>query len=346
MELPKTNERVKFVLPSVPVDSATNKDQHLQRMVEMKKIYEFWKSIATKRNPDNESYLPFPGEDDWLSKLGDDTNRQPDDNFNEFVAAHANDSIDQSIATSGVPGLNDKEIGYLKSKISEFMSLPWSKSYPGSSPGNRRPREEKEGFSLYGTNDEEGLHDGNAEGYDDDDEDYDLDELEDAGNFSYDYGPHHIEVEVNNGPPGPDGADPNEPSCEFTFEYDRNGTLVSTDNNIEEKLRLMCLQLRDGEETAAQTAKKKKSLKKKKKKAAVSQTEPADDACCLFCQYEAFFGVKPVHMMKWYDKKILREEKRRQKIREKLENAKLKALRRQREFRQGSDVENTGDNGQ
>lgn len=314
-----------LALPSRQPDMNSQVDQHIKRMAEMRKIYEFWRSIAAKRAPDSELYLPFPAEEDWLLKLAEEPDRPSEDKFKEFVAAHTQEALDRNIMPkNGVPGLNDREIGYLKLKISEFMSLPWSQQLPQK---NRKIKEDKEGFSLYGTNDEEGLHDDNTEGFDD--EDYDLDELEDAGNFSYDYGPHHIEVEVNNGPPGPDGADPNEPSCEFTFEYDRNGTLVPTDNNIEEKLRLMCLQSQEGGTSAP--GKKKKSSKKKKKKSAPAHPEALDPNCCLFCQYEDFFGVKPVHMMKWYDKKMVREESRRQKIRAKLENAKLKALRRQKD---------------
>ncbi|KAI5951626.1 hypothetical protein KGF54_004700 [Candida jiufengensis] len=45
------------------------------------------------------------------------------------------------------------------------------------------------------------------------------------------------------GSPSDNDYDSNEgPSCEFTFEYDHNGQLIPTYNNIEEKLRLMRLE--------------------------------------------------------------------------------------------------------
>ncbi|SGZ46534.1 CIC11C00000003786 [Sungouiella intermedia] len=314
------------------------KAQHYKRMAEMRKTYEFWRNIANKKMAEDDKYLPFPSEDDPPV---------PGQVYKDFIETHLSDVYKgkdkqdkQDKQANGTPILNDLELGFLKARIAEFISFTGSSPYGPERKIRGRPRvEEKEGFSLYGTNDEEGLHDGNADDYDEDEQDdYDLDELEDAEKFLYDYGPHHIEVEVNNGPASSEPVDPDEPSCEFTFEYDRNGTLVPTDNNIEEKLRLMCLQSQ-GEETG-QTGKKKKSNKKKKKKATVS-SEGVDESCCLFCQYEAFFGVKPVHTMKWYDKKMQKEAKRRQKIREKLENAKLKALRRQREFSHGN--EDAGD---
>lgn len=194
------------------------------------------------------------------------------------------------------------------------------------------------GFDPYGAHDEEGLHEDEGDRYAQDD--YDIEEVDTrAGDgFSYDYRPtHHIEVELNDGPPREGEPDPNEPSCEFTFEYDRNGKLVPTSNNIEEKLRLMSLQTRmAGEAEGTPAGKKKKKSHKKKKKTHEHDdagTLPVDESMCLFCQYESFFGVKPVNMMRWYDEKIMKEELRRQKIKEKLEHAKLKALKRQRQTR-------------
>lgn len=352
MNLHTDNGQPKAQLLDVPANILDVKRQHLKRMIEMKKTYEFWRNIANKKMAEDDKYLPFPNESALpLNASRMEQNQSRDLDYRDFIETHLSDvALGKDKQANGAPLLNDSELNFLKARIAEFISFTGTSPYGQERKlVKRRPRvEEKEGFSLYGTNDEEGLHDGNAEGYEDDEQDdYDIEELEDADNFLYDYGPHHIEVEVNNGPPGSEPIDPDEPSCEFTFEYDRNGTLVPTDSNIEEKLRLMCLQSR-GEETLAQTGKKKKSGKKKKKKKTTHTINDAvDESSCLFCQYEAFFGVKPVHMMKWYDKKILREEKRRQKIKEKLESAKLKALRRQREIRHDNEaLDNAGDNSQ
>lgn len=303
-----------------------NRAQRLNRMAEMKRIYEFFRNITNQKRAQEENFLPFPQE---LKAPSLETDYRE---FIEYYLAALSLGMDKS---KGPPFLNDRELGFLKERIAEFISFT---GYGSEQRLKRRNHgKESEGFSLYGTNDEEGLHGGNADVYDgEEQDDYDINELEDGDNFLYDYGPHHIEVEVNNGPAGSQPVDPNEPSCEFTFEYDRNGTLIPTDNNIEEKLRLMCLQT--AEEAGFTGGKKKKSGRKKKKKTQnAGAVNEVDESCCLFCQYEAFFGVKPVHMMKWYDRKIEKEERRRQRIKEKLENAKLKALQRQREHRHESD---------
>ncbi|GBL49371.1 hypothetical_protein [Candidozyma auris] len=210
----------------------------------------------------------------------------------------------------------------------------------------------QEGFSLYGTKDEEGLHAGNGDcGYEDDEyddaeqDDYDIGELQGDAEFSYEYGPtHHIEVELSDGPVGEGGNRDDEASCEFTFEYDQNGKLVPTYCNVEEQLRFMNLRDKTPNSTmvAPPTGEKTKKNKKKNKKKKKSQQDGQKgqpvgnqrggfdaDLGCLFCQYEAAFGVKPVHMMRWYDQKVMNEERHRQKVREKLERAKSKALKRQ-----------------
>lgn len=305
---------------------------HYKRLAEMKKTYEFWRNIANKKMAEDDQYLPFPNED---------SPPVPGQVYKDFIETHLSDVyMGKDKQTNGMPILNDSEMSFLKARIAEFISFSGTSPFGPDRKIRRKPKvEETEGFSLYGTNDEEGLHGGNAEEFGDQD-DYDIDELEDAEKFLYDYGPHHIEVEVNNGPASSEPVDPDEPSCEFTFEYDRNGTLVPTDNNIEEKLRLMCLQSQGGEPSSAQTGKKKKSGKKKKKKAAASRHHEIDDSCCLFCQYEAFFGVKPEYTMRWYDKKMDKEVTRRQKVQRKLEQ-KLEAFRRQQDLHGGSD--DTGD---
>lgn len=325
MEHLRTSERPLEQPPQTAGDDADVKAQHLKRMVEMKKTYEFWRNIANKKMAEDDKYLPFPSEDGPPG---------PGQVYKDFIETHLSDVYMGKDKQANPPILNDSEMSFLKARIAEFISFTGPNSFAEPSPhgsdrkSRRRPKVEEEGFSLYGTNDEEGLHEAN-EAFDDEQDDYDIDELEDAEKFLYDYGPHHIEVEVNNGPSTSEPVDPDEPSCEFTFEYDSNGTLVPLENNIEERLRLMYL-LSQGEGTSAQAGKKKKSGKKKKKKAAVAASHDGlDDACCLFCQYEAFFGVKPEHTMRWYDKKVDKEVKRRQKIQQKLEK-KLDALRRQR----------------
>lgn len=56
--------------------------------------------------------------------------------------------------------------------------------------------------------------------------------------------------------------------------------------------------------------------------------------CCLMCQYQAVFGAEPRQMRKWYDQRVRAEEKRRRDFKKKLQNAKLKVLRRQKDWRQ------------
>lgn len=244
----------------------------------------------------------------------------------------------------------------------------------------------REGFSLYDTHDEEGLHDGNADeeaidgeiggAYSQDD--YDIDEISDS--MYHEYHPtHHIEVELNTEDGSTAGRtvfnnnydfeDDGGPSCEFTFEYDHNGKLVPTHNNVEEKLRLMLLQnrMRNIEEPKMSKSQKKKKKKKEKQLQQQQQQllqllplqsqQPKDvqlqsqyqgqdvgrhqalvlqvnSSCCLFCEYETIYGSRPKQMIKWYEQKMRREEVKRAEIRKKLENAKLKALKKQRELRQ------------
>lgn len=285
----------------------------LPKMMEMKKTYEFWRNIVSKSPHNHEAYLPFPQEDKAASKQDMQLLR----------------GLRLSMGKGADTLLNETELNFLKTRIGEFIS------FTGIGPFSQEDEEEaREGYSMYGTQDEEGLHDGNA-GPDDGedaerDDDYDIEEIGLGEQFLYGYGAtHHIEVELNDGPAGAHDVDPNEPSCEFTFEYDRNGKLVPTYSNIEEKLRLVSLQSRmaEGEVPAG----KKKSKRKKKKAVAHGAAHGdaygvLDDACCMFCQYEAYFGTKPVHMMAWYDQKMIKEEKRRQRIKEKLERAKLNAF--------------------
>lgn len=294
-----------------------------QRKLDTQRKLEFMTMV--RRNMENKrmkesnggNYLPFPKEDNPF-KMG----------FGLEEIKLIKQEMERMILKIGlkdVVSLRDNdEIMKLQQRIAEVEAERLAES----------------GFSLYGTKDEEGLHDGNAEDYDDSDgleqDDYDIGELQGDPEFLYEYGPtHHIEVELSDGPAGERRDRGDEPSCEFTFEYDRNGKLVPTYCNVEEQLRLMNLHLRDKQgllETLherQETGKKKKKKNNKKKKKQEQQRAADDDSGCLFCQYEAFFGMKPVHMMRWYDQKVMNEERHRQKVREKLEKAKLKALRRQ-----------------
>ena len=256
--------------------------------------------------------------------------------------------------------LQESEINYLQDKIAQIFK------------SNNVAMPKREGFSLYDTQDEEGLHEGNADSeFDGDDiedvvdegqNDYDIGEILDS--MYYDYHPtHHIEVELNteNGENSSrtvfnnqyDYEDDGGPSCEFTFEYDPSGKLIPTHSNVEEKLRLMSLESRmrigkmldqkeeeilnkiqPGSSGAGGSSKKKKKNKNKNKGSANEQIEKPDPSCCLFCEYETIYGTRPRQMIKWYDHKMRQEEIRRDEIRKKLENAKLKALKKQRELRQ------------
>jgi len=235
--------------------------------------------------------------------------------------------------------LKQSEIDFLRNKISSMISP-------------------KEGMSLYDTKDEPGLHSGSGDVDVDlvhSQDDYDVDEILDD-DYEYDYS-HHIEVEVNAiGDDGQFNSHENEgPSCEFTFEYDHNGKLVPTSSNVEEKIRLMNLQSKINNQKLklpsiselnliddANATKKKKSKKKKKKKKAVDgQDEPTltkdantDHDCCLICEYEIIFGTKPKQLIKWYNQRVRREEQRREEVKKKLENAKLRAMVKKKELSQ------------
>lgn len=279
-------------------------------MKEIKLSYDFWRSVTEGQKED---YLPFPAEaqaplfSDSLQKLG----------MGEL--SEEREKLVRSLMGLGtdMPVMNESDMDFLNLKLAELLSFA---------------RQEKDGggFSLYGTEDEEGLHDEHP----DDQDDYDVLELDG------DVHTHHIEVEVNDGPLRRGPIDPNEPSCEFTFEYDRNGKLIQTFNNIEEKLGMLN-SMPLAAQNLADANGKKKSKKKKKRKAEASGAGGAssggssghglDPQCCLFCQYEHYFGQPPTHMMRWHDMKMNKEEKRRQHIKEKLANIKLMAIQRQYE---------------
>lgn len=136
-------------------------------------------------------------------------------------------------------------------------------------------------------------------------DDYDVEELDADDSFLYESGPtHHIEVELSDGPPGRTTHDSEEPLCEFTFEYDRNGKLIPTSNNIEEKLRLLSLQAKMSMDSRSIGPKKKKKNTKKKLLTADNDTllrGAWESSLCLFCQYEAVFGRKPTNSLDWLE---------------------------------------------
>lgn len=372
-----------------------------QRLFELvSKNYSTWLQVMNKEFPEEDEYLPFPSDgggkksqpifnysllealekasldfSDRINKL-EETEKVPEiGSSNSGANSREHAKLQQEYAQSL---LQEPEISFLRNKISELVNNGANGIRGQSSNG----LPQQEGFSLYDTRDEEGLHEGNTDQcYDQDD--YDLDEVNDYENandgksYQYDYpSSHHIEVELNTVPECPehgmDGCDcelysdrPSSryddegPSCEFTFEYDRNGKLVPTYSNVEEKLRLMSLQSQiTGQNSESlrlpsiseldigNSSVKAKKKKNKKKKGKTLVEDPVSDASrtdqsCLFCQYEMAYGEKPVQMMKWYDQRVRKDEQRRHEIKRKLETAKLNALKKQRELRSRQMHENS-----
>lgn len=390
------------------------------------KNYDTWLQVMSKQFKDEENFLPFPKDEsmdknsqpifnytllealekassDFSEKMNDiniengkkEVPKVEQDKYKSLQTSHEveNSNVEKPSSTSCEALLKESEINFLRNKITQMIA---SNNF---SINNNYKAPKREGFSLYDTRDEEGLHDGNTDQfYDDDQDDYDLEEVQ--GDFLYDYpGQRHIEVELNTAPEcethgfeecdcpifhagrgseytnGSYGFDEDEdgPSCEFTFEYDHKGKLVPTYSNVEEKLRLMNLESRissnanrknlqlpsineisAGVSHNTNNSSSKSKKKNKKKKRTNSNTtsskqskttsdqcnntnvhsNPVFGSCCLFCEYEVIYGAKPRQMIKWYDQRVQKEEQRRLEIKTKLENAKLRALRKQRELRQ------------
>lgn len=215
--------------------------------------------------------------------------------------------------------------------------------------------------------------------------DLDLPSIPPLGNYHYECGSHHIQVEVESVPrgqefpkrgPGPVAGDEDGPSCEFTFEYDQKGQLIPMYNNVEEKLREMKLNAGNGpshpelaSEASGQdiaTRKKKKKPKKprkipipdegcappdgseaapssdtgdavREKSPSAPEKKPLATDCqetCLLCEYTILFGRAPRQLLKWFHQRARGEMERREEIKRKLENTKLRAIRKQRELRQ------------
>lgn len=330
------------------------------------KNYETWLHAMSRQLQEEENFLPFPaaeGSEDTeglnyslleaLEKASDDFSTKINKLDDDAMFSEIQDQIKKRALPpkqtndTTFPLLKQSEINFLRDKITqminqnEFNIDGSAKYHPAPPPLN--------GFSLYDTCDEEGLHEGNTDAYydDADQDDYDIEEItgDDAHNT------RHFEVELNGTTEceehgfGCDCARASSlddgPLCEFTFEYDSSGKLVPVYNNVEEKLRMMSLQ--DSVPPQIEDGDKKKKTKKKSKKKSESSTLPlyadrqitiGSGKCCLFCEYEAIFGTKPRQMIKWYDNKMHRDTMRREEIKNKLANAKLRAIKKQRELRQ------------
>lgn len=248
------------------------------------KNYETWLQAMTKQfenDVDESNYSPFPNEDDKGDTNVINEKSNPIFNYSllEALDAASNDMNEQLSATTNSSSssvkpkdgkrrildpsthtlLNEREIDFLRHKITQII---------------QHNNETTEGFNLYDTKDEEGLHEGNCGCCDEyDQDDYDLEEINGDENYAYDIPPtHHIEVELNTSSDCPihgsegcdcpifshhirsgmggdndddddddydDDDDRYAPSCEFMFEYDLSGKLIPTYNNVAEKLREM-----------------------------------------------------------------------------------------------------------
>ncbi|EGV60418.1 hypothetical protein CANTEDRAFT_136905 [Yamadazyma tenuis ATCC 10573] len=217
-----------------------------------------------------------------------------------------------------------------------------------SAPKPKRSASE-EGFSLYGTKDEEGLCTYEGDEYSDDyQDDYDIEEIDDD---LYD-GPreHHIELELQpecdihgvegcDCPMYEDGYEQEE-SYDFTFEYNSEGKLVPTEGSVKEYFRAQANGLRaDGRfqpsngkimELEKKKKQKKKAKKSKEKRKPVFDADATD--FCLLCDYEALYGKPPINLMKWVDQKLQEEDEKRERIKKKLQDAKSQAIKRQQEM--------------
>ncbi|KAM9926322.1 hypothetical protein OXX80_010622 [Metschnikowia pulcherrima] len=324
----------------------------MQRMIDIKKSYDFWQDLVSKNV---RKKLRSGRSSESAREKEAAAERSRDDALSAEYAEVYND-----IVSRGTDSFSEQDLHSLRKRLDEIVARNGFKVK--ESEVDRLVEtclgqvKKTQGFDPYGNEDEEGLHDDNAGPENTEAEelhaqdDYDVEEVRDENKFSYEYPSrhHHFEVELSDGPPGAE-ADADEPSCEFTFEYDRDGKLIPTANNIEEKLRLMNLQSQISSEALssaqaqasaiaqASSSKKKKKTKKKKSKA---KGEDEHGACgdagsnvCLFCQYEDFYGVKPVYSRRRQDFTHKWEMERRMKIREKLESAKSGARLRHEQRR-------------
>ncbi|OBA22626.1 hypothetical protein METBIDRAFT_11439 [Metschnikowia bicuspidata var. bicuspidata NRRL YB-4993] len=307
--------------------------------MDIKKSYEYWQELVSK----NMKLRLKPRRASDAGGGAEISN----DQLRERVPPYREPTLRDLMTSEELELFSKPELQSFRQKVSEKLALQRGLQLKDSDVDKLLEScladlQFSQGFDPYGNEDEVGLHDGNSctqdlalntyEGPGESDEDVLADDYHMMGPSRH----RHFEVELSDGPPGIE-PDPNEPSCEFTFEYDRDGKLIPTSNNIEEKLRLMNLQSQITNEALSQAlalamamaagGKKKKKHNKKKKKAKGEEdhgtcVETRSDLC-LFCQYETFYGVKPLYSMRKLDYTHKWEMERRMKFREKLGAAKL-----------------------
>ncbi|RKP31968.1 hypothetical protein METBISCDRAFT_26103 [Metschnikowia bicuspidata] len=293
---------------SVSAPDPQHSTPDFQRLIEIKKMYQNWQKHMKSgdKDPKGKSSLPLKG------GLLPST---------KFVA--------------GQDFFTEKDMLFLKSRLDEIVSKgfrPKSKELNQILEGCLvNGMQESQGFDPYGMKDEEGLNDENCQLCDEGDiqDDFDIEEVQDDDQcFGCPAATHHIEVELNDGSPLIGSPDPNKPSCEFTFEYDGNGKLIPTSNNVEEQLCQISLSTQLDIDMASSKSSKKKKKKKKSSTCQQRNTGPVsaiDESLCLFCQFKALYGHEPIHTMRWLEDKLLQEGNRRKKLKEKLESVKQAA---------------------
>lgn len=336
---------------SVPSLEGLSSGPDVQRLLEIKKTYQFWQQHmkdSEKAYKDDKSLAmvakgPVLSKGILLSK-GDLSVKvkqavKPQSLTQKVKGNHLHFSNTGMLNHQNL--FTEKDMLFLKSRLGELVSHSLQPRFKDNDKlvGCMPCSQDSQGFDPYGTKDEAGLHDENGlhDEYcltcDEDDlqDDYDLNEVHDENGHLYSHTgtTHHIEVELNDGPPRLGTPDPDEPSCEFTFEYDGNGKLVPTSNNIEEKLRQMNLTAQLNIDLDENKPSNKKKKKKKRRTSSITGEAgilgAIDESLCLFCQYEAFYGHKPVHTMQWLQNKVMKEETRRKKLQDKLESVKQAA---------------------
>lgn len=366
------------------------------------KNYESWLQAMAKQFEDEENFSPFPTEDDLNpAKLNPIFNynllealESASNQAGEKIQEITNDGIQKTSLLRGLQNgastrpikhpkrkiicppqslLNDTEIDFIRDKIAQIIKQKDGGSLPknfnlfesgyssihlhGDDNLNKISSELENNGELNPTSIEiefspipecktHGIEDCDCPIFD---ETYASSRLSSRGILS---GLRHTESDDDDGGP----------SCEFTFEYDGNGKLLPTGNNIEERLKLMSQEatklrgLQDEFSTTINEADEpqQNSLTKKqlstskasssssslsKRRAKVKRklkqviTDPLDDLkrmvkelsqeklekyrlqnrqsatprnyyglipnenCCLLCQYEAVFGMKPRYLV-------------------------------------------------
>lgn len=329
--------------------------------------YESWQHAMNKQFEDEDNFLPFPQEDDAESGISDkpifdyslmdqlDQEVDQDDDaafesvvrFNQVMreklqSEEMKDKSDMSAVTnqdklaSLAEALENLNVLELATSIINKPTIPTNEllnendmdllrhkiaSMIGNAHANGNQEQETE-FDI----DIDIIHN---------QDDYDVDEIIDD-NYSY------AKPEYDEGP-----------SCEFTFEYDNQGKLVPTYNNVEEKLQILQnkMKLPSINELNLKEPEKKPKKKNKKKSEKNNSHDSHNNTtnhvegpiqgglimnsnCCPICEYEVVFGHKPRQLIKLYNQRIEKDEARRLEIKKKLENAKLKAMKKQRELKQ------------